>query len=255
MKIRSLLVLAACAIWVLGGRQSACAQDVPGGSNTANGRVVDSVPGRLIKRVEPNYPGFALANDVDGDVVMQATITAQGKVTNIKVIHGLPQLINSAVHAVSQWEYEPYRIDGVATPVTTRLVVHFNILKKTPEADAPPQAESSNPPPMPRPILPPPPQGVIRISGRVMESMLDKKVEPIYPTDSIAVDARGMVAVLATIDKSGEVIDAQAVSGPGRFRDAAVDAVKQWRYRPYLVDGEAVSVQTTVTLNFAPPQR
>jgi len=45
----------------------------------------------------------------------------------------------------------------------------------------------------------------------------------------------------------------QAVSGPYRFRDAAVNAVKQWRYRPYEVDGAAVDVQATITLNFAPP--
>jgi len=45
------------------------------------------------------------------------------------------------------------------------------------------------------------------------------------------------------------------VSGPDRFRDAAMEAVKQWRYKPYLVEGEPVDVQTTIALNFSPSPR
>jgi protein TonB len=65
------------------------------------------MPGRLIKRVDPVYPDIAREDQVDGDVIMTATIAADGTVQNIKVTNGLPQLIHSAVHAVSQWQYEP----------------------------------------------------------------------------------------------------------------------------------------------------
>jgi protein TonB len=88
-----------------------------------------------------------------------------------------------------------------------------------------------------------------------MAGMLEKRVEPVYPADSIAVDARGDVVLLATIAKTGEVGEVQVISGPLRFRDAAIEAVKQWRYKPYLVEGEPVDVQTTIALNFAPPPR
>jgi len=64
---------------------------------------------------------------------------------------------------------------------------------------------------------------------------------------------QGSVVMLATVDKSGDVHDIQIVSGPVRFRDAASTAVKQWKYRPYVVDGQAVEVQTSITLVFAPP--
>jgi protein TonB len=104
-----------------------------------------------------------------------------------------------------------------------------------------------------KPILPPPPEGVLRISAKAMESMLEKRIEPVYPADAVALDARGMVLLLVTVRKTGQVGDVQVVSGPERFRDAATSAVKQWHYRPYVVEGEAVDVQTTVTLNFAPP--
>jgi protein TonB len=87
-----------------------------------------------------------------------------------------------------------------------------------------------------------------------MAGQLEKKVDPVYPADAIVADARGDVVLLATITKTGEVGDVQAVSGPYRFRDAAIEAVKQWRYRPYMVEGEARDVQATITVNFAPPQ-
>jgi TonB family protein len=87
-----------------------------------------------------------------------------------------------------------------------------------------------------------------------MAGQLQKKVDPVYPADAVAVDARGDVVLLVTIKKTGEVGEVQAVSGPYRFRDAAIDAVKQWQYRPYEVDGTAVEVQVIITMNFAPPQ-
>jgi TonB family protein len=101
--------------------------------------------------------------------------------------------------------------------------------------------------------LPPPPPGVLRISNRVMAGLLENKVYPVYPPDAIALNACGLVVLLATIDKTGEVTDVEVVFGPERFRDAAVDAVRQWRYRPYVIDGEATEVQTRITLNFVPP--
>lgn len=214
----------------------------------------DAAP-RLIKMVKPVYPGIAITDQSDGDVVMSITVATDGSVRNVQVVHGLPQLIRAAVHAVSQWQYEPYRVNGVATEVKTTATVHFKI---TPNpigvADSAAMAVGvTTGTPSAKPVLPPPPAGVLRISGRVMANMVDKKVNPVYPPDSVALDARGTVVMLATIKKTGEVSDVQVVSGPERFRDAATTAVMQWRYHPYEVDGEAVDVQTTVALDFAPP--
>lgn len=94
----------------------------------------------------------------------------------------------------------------------------------------------------------------MRIANRVMASQLEKKVDPVYPAEAIALDARGDVLMLVTIKRTGEVGDVQAISGPYRFRGAAIDAVKQWHYRPYEVDGTAVEVQVMITMNFVPPQ-
>jgi TonB family protein len=215
------------------------------------------VPGRLIKRVDPVYPDIAREDQVDGDVIMTATIAADGTVQNIKVTHGLPQLIRSAVHAVSQWQYEPYRVNGVAVPVATTIGIHFRFSSNqvnTNSSMPQQQAEMVARQAIEKPVLPPTPAGVMRISGRVMEVFVEKKVAPVYPADSIVVDARGTVIVLVTIGKNGEVKDTQVISGPSRFQEAATDAVKQWHWRPYRVEDEAVDVQTTVKLDFVPPR-
>jgi TonB family protein len=240
-------------VGMVGGAPDSRAQGVSQ-ETAAKAPLGDFVPARLIKRVEPRYPGIAAANQVDGDVVMKGTVAVDGTVKNIKVTHGLPQLVDAAVHAVSQWQYEPMRVNGVATPFEAVIVVHFHFAANAPSptAPAPPPVEVPLPPAA-RAQLPPPPEGVMRISGRVMAANLESRVEAVYPADAVALDARGTVLVLATIRKTGEVSEVQVVSGPERFRDAASNAVRQWRYHPYEVDGEAVDVQTTMTLNFAPP--
>jgi protein TonB len=81
--------------------------------------------------------------------------------------------------------------------------------------------------------------------------MLLRKVQPDYPP--IARDARvsGTVVIQAKINKEGGIENLQVVSGPPMLQQAALDAVKQWRYRPYLLDGEPVEVLTTVNVFFS----
>jgi TonB family protein len=213
----------------------------------------------LIQKVQPVFPGD-LRSQVDGDVVMNATIATDGTVRDLQVTHGLPQLIRSAVHAVSQWRYEPARVNGVAVPFKTEIKVSFQLLNHPTTAAAANEAElAAARKPAPdalrtgMPALPPAPAGVVRISGRVMDGMIQKKLDPVYPADAVALDARGVVILLATIGKTGEIADVAVLSGPLRFRDPAINAVKQWRYRPYVMEGKPVEVQTTIRLNFAPP--
>jgi TonB family protein len=240
------------ALWmgVSVGGSFALGQDAP-----TKPAVTDIAPGRLIKMVNPVYPEIAKVDQLDGKVVMHITIGADGTVKDVKVIHGLPQLINAATHAVSQWVYEPARIDGVATTVATTVTVDFKLHPSTGDTSvSSPQAGAGNTvAAAAKTSLPPPPAGVTRISGRVMANMVVKKVDPVYPADSIALGAQGTVVLLAVVSKTGEVGDVQVVSGPERFRTAAVDAVKQWRYSPYPLDGVPADVQTTISLNFAPP--
>ena len=88
------------------------------------------------------------------------------------------------------------------------------------------------------------------ISSGVMEGMLVHKVIPTYPAIGRAVRAQGTIQLQATISRDGTIENLRVVGGPPLLQQAAVDAVKQWRYRPYLLNGEPVEVETTINVDF-----
>ncbi len=92
--------------------------------------------------------------------------------------------------------------------------------------------------------------GRMNISAGVAGGMLIQKTAPVYP--QIAKEARisGTVVIQATISKAGRIADPRVVSGPTGLRQAALDAVRSWRYRPYQLNGQPVEVETTVSVVF-----
>jgi periplasmic protein TonB len=82
--------------------------------------------------------------------------------------------------------------------------------------------------------------------------LLAQKVEPTYPDAAKGAGQRGSVALQVLIGRDGTVQDAKFLQGSLIFARAAIDAVKQWRFKPYLLNGQPVSVQTVITLNFKP---
>jgi protein TonB len=91
----------------------------------------------------------------------------------------------------------------------------------------------------------------VSISAGVAGGLLLQKTSPVYP--QIAREARvsGTVVIQATISKTGVIENLRAVSGPTMLRQSALDAVKTWRYKPYMLDGDPVDVETTVSVTFS----
>ena len=81
--------------------------------------------------------------------------------------------------------------------------------------------------------------------------MLVSRSTPVYPIDAKKAGVSGTVVLRAVIGTAGIVKDLQVVSGPDLLQQAAVDAVKQWRYRPYLLNGDPVEVRTTINIIFS----
>jgi protein TonB len=81
---------------------------------------------QIIKLVPPVYPSLAIKARVDGTVVLEATLTEQGTVENIRVVSGHPLLVEAAIHCVKQWVYEPTYLNGqpVAVILTAKVVFH-----------------------------------------------------------------------------------------------------------------------------------
>lgn len=95
-----------------------------------------------------------------------------------------------------------------------------------------------------------PPKAPAHVSQGVMNGLLLDKILPVYPPIAKAAGAQGTVVLQATISKSGTIENLRVVSGSALLEQAAIDAVRQWRYRPYLLDGQPVEVETTVNVVF-----
>jgi len=79
---------------------------------------------------------------------------------------------------------------------------------------------------------------------------LVRRVPPVYPEDARHFHIQGSVRLSAIIDKNGVVTDLEALDGPIELVVSAVNAVRKWRYRPYLLGGNPVDVQTEITVNY-----
>ncbi len=88
------------------------------------------------------------------------------------------------------------------------------------------------------------------ITSRVMAGNLLLKTLPQYPAIARAAHIQGIVVLQATISKTGLIENLRAVSGPTWLRQAAIDAVQTWRYKPYLLNGDPVEVETTINVVF-----
>jgi protein TonB len=80
--------------------------------------------------------------------------------------------------------------------------------------------------------------------------MLLNKTTPLYPPIAKAARVSGTVVLQATISKAGTIENLRVISGPAMLQGSAMDAVRSWRYRPYLLNGDPVEVETTVNVVF-----
>ena len=93
--------------------------------------------------------------------------------------------------------------------------------------------------------------GVSAISAGVAEGMLVRKTEPVYPQFAKSAHVSGTVVLAGAITKSGTLAGLHVLSGPVLLRGPALDAVKNWRYRPYMLNNQPIEVQTTIRLIFS----
>jgi protein TonB len=90
----------------------------------------------------------------------------------------------------------------------------------------------------------------VRLSAGVTQGLLVKRVQPAYPPLARQARIQGTVVLQAQISKAGDIENLQLISGHPMLAPAAIEAVKQWKYRPYLLNGEPVEVETQVQVNF-----
>jgi len=101
----------------------------------------------------------------------------------------------------------------------------------------------------PKPVL-----QTLNISQGVSQGLLIKKVSPVYPPSALRMHVEGSVQLMATIGRSGSITAVKIVSGEPALSKSAIDAVKQWKYKPYYLNGDPVEIQTQITVNFKLPK-
>jgi len=132
------------------------------------------------------------------------------------------------VGILSKWRFRPGLKDG--KPVTVPGAFDFN--------HANPAAGGA------------PASGAIRLSREEVSSRLIDKVTPPYPPEAKAARIQGIVSLAVRIGKDGHVIDVTVISGHPLLVQPAVEAVRQWLYRPTLLNGNPVEVETQVDVSF-----
>jgi TonB family protein len=229
----------------------------------------------IVKKVQPEYPQEAREQRIQGEVVLRIIVSREGEVSKVTLISGHPLLAPAAKDAVKQWKYQPYLLNGYPVEVETEAVVVFRLepLDRASDAAPPDQPRaaatgvagdapggipggqtggviggiiSSTPATMPKIATP----QRVRVSQGVSAGLLLKRVNPEYPPDARRARIQGTVVLHVLISKAGDIATVELVSGHPMLAPAAIDAVKQWKYKPYLLNGSPVEVDTEILVNF-----
>ena len=213
--------------------------------------------GQILKKVPPEYPQLARQAGIQGTVLLNVVINKSGDVESMQLISGHPMLAPAAIEAVKQWRYKPYLLNGEPVEVETNVTVNFTLSDKLPAEGVVGDNPGGIPPGKKIAIIPTPEgpptavlPGRVRVSSGVMQGLSVHKVPPHYPADARQQRIQGVVLLQAIIDKDGNISNLQLISGHPLLAPAAIDAVKQWKYRPYLLNGTPVEVETQIQVNF-----
>ncbi len=248
----------------IGGGNTSQAQENPAKSDGAAARPTasaDSTKLEIIKAPQPIYPLQAERNEIQGQVWVQLLISEKGNVENVHVISGDPVLAKAASDAVKKWKFKPFVKDGKPMKVTTGLPFDFffrgKVMEKGVSADMTTltgQTESERAHSAATDSASDPTAASashrIRLTPEMSQASLVRQVAPVYPSGAMRRGLQGDVVLQAVIGRDGRVISLIPASRPAELVGAAVGAVQQWRYRPYLHMGEPVEVDTQITIHF-----
>jgi TonB family protein len=215
-----------------GPQRNSTGQNVIG---EADGEIPIRTP-KPIFRVEPLYPEQAPQARIEGTVVIFAEVNSSGFPENLRVLrslgHGLHQ---EALEAVQLWRFEPFRENGKSIRVATFIPLSFEL---TPAGQGPANTPSEN--------------SIFRVNEGIRPPMVRSRVAAIYTEAARNAKREGTVILYAEIKATGEIGNLQVLRTLGEGLDeAAVDAIKQWKFDPALKDGKPVPVFMTVEVTFS----
>lgn len=229
----------------------------------------------LMAKVEPDYPEAVKSKEIAGQIVIAFTIGQDGSVSDVRQVPvGLfgckslnsedPELQQAAIAAVKQWRFVAFRLHNIpgdqGTPVETETAIALPFDFRKPGA-TPSSAPADMGPCNSRKDAPPSKFMAVRDPSRAefgrpvipperAEPQLIHRVEAQYPQTMEEGRLQGNAVLHVLIDKLGHVIDIKKESGHPLLVQAAMNAVKQWQYQPFQLNGEPAEVETPVVIKF-----
>jgi TonB family protein len=193
-------------------------------------------PPKLVHKTEPSYTDEDRDARVQGSVRLYVQVNPEGKATNFRVLHSLSKgLDQQAIEAVKEWQFNPGMKNGVPVTVEAQIEVTFRLLDtpKT-EVEIPRETQAAAPYP-----------------ANATSPVLIRKVEAQYTSEARAAKFQGTVTLSAKITTDGVPEDIRVVHSLGLGLDEkAIEAVKQWQFRPATKDGRPVAMMATLEVNF-----
>jgi TonB family protein len=185
------------------------------------------------------YPPQGRGERIEGEVVASFWISGTGDVIGVRAFKGDPLLAHAVEETVRNWRFKPVMSGDKAVTVNATASFEFVLGAENQRVDGVvPEIGRARQPQR------------IRVSEGVVSGLLVHKVKPVYPPGARQAHIKGTVLLRIVIDKEGRITDLMLVSGPKELAPAAISAVQQWRYRPYLIMGNPIEVDTEVKVNF-----
>jgi TonB family protein len=190
----------------------------------------DSTKLEPIKSQKAAYPDEAREKQLQGQVMVKMLVSETGDVDSVEVLSGDPILAKAAVEAAAKWKFKPFIKNGKPVQVFTKVPFDFAFSGNVSDSTRTPQR--------------------VRVSAGVSSGLLIHKVNPVYPMEARQARIQGTIILQAQISKEGKIVNLSLISGPPELAPAAIGAVQQWRYKPYLLQGLPVEVDTQIQVNF-----
>lgn len=226
---------------------------------------------RIVHEVLPAYPAVAGEKPAQEDVFLSVVVDENGQVKMTDVIRSsntgtecstcFSSAEQASMEAVRKWAYQPFMAQGKPLVVSSWVAFRFHSGPK-PSVEILTRSEESTPNVVIGGIIRQPQASVptgsptsadskkVMVPLELMENHLIHHVEPVYPPMAKIAHIQGDVVLKCIIDEQGNVVDVKAVSGHPILIQSAIDAVKKWKYSPFLMNGSEVSVESTVTVSF-----
>jgi TonB family protein len=204
--------------------------------------------GNLIKAPLPVYPPLAKKARIQGTVILYVRVDANGHVNFVRFLSGHPMLVRAALHPVWSYVYSPFLLNGSAVPFETTVTVVFSLGGNQENPDNPVKTSGENAEASVNLHDGPPP--FVTVSNGVAATFLVESPKTIFPPLAKQARIQGTVMLKVLIGKDGHVLDVKVISGHPMLVPAAIDAVKQYVYKPYFLNSNPVEVQTVVDVPF-----